>query len=353
MNAPGDTIGPRPSATIDALRSSIAVLRWTLLGLVAVYLASNVRVIGPNENALVLRLGRLTEPVRAPGLLLALPYPLDEVIVVPTRAVQEIQLDEWAAPAASSPQAPPDPATDAPPEPAAPVAADTLHPVRDGYALTGDANIVHLRFSVRYRVADPRDYALGARDRDGLLRRVLLDAAAGTLGSFAVDDALTSGQARLRHACQTVAQAKIDRLGLGVALQAWEIREIAPARQVLPAFEDVASAKVEAQTAVQKANANRQARLPEIEAKVFRIGQEADGAARRTLERARGEAAGFIAQWEVAKENIEAFRAQRQMEAIQRLMRRAWLPAVHAADGPAPQLILRPPAHDPEPQPDE
>jgi len=351
-----------PSATLEALRASIGVLRWVLMLLVVVYLASNVRVVGPNENGLVLRFGRPTGQIHPPGLLVAMPFPIDRVIKVPTRTVQEIQLDDWAAPAMPAPAQEAADAAGGAPAPEAPPIKETLHPVDDGYLLTGDVNLVHASFSVRYTISDPRAYALNAKDTEHLLREgpravnpqplfraILRDAATEAVQSIGVDDALTSGQERLRHECLRIAQGKIDRLGLGLALQAWEIREIVPARQVLQAFEEVVSAKVEARTLSEKANAYRQARLPEIEARVFRIEQEADGLARRIVERARGEATSFIAQWEAARENLDAFRIRRHMEIIEWVMRRTWLPAINAGQGLPLQLMIRPPAHDPEP----
>ena len=342
-----------PSATLDALRASIGVLRWVLMLLIIVYLASNIRVVSPNENGLVLRFGKLTEHVYPPGLLIAFPVPIDQVLVVPTRTVQQIDLLEWAVPAT--------PAVADPTAAPAPI-KETLHPVADGYLLTGDVNLVHAGFSVRYTISNPRDYALNTRDTAGLLekkagaadtkellRKILRDAATEATQSIGVDDALTTGQEKLRQECQRIAQSKIDRLKLGIALQAWEIREIAPARQVLQAFEEVVSAKVEARTLTEKANAYRQARMPEIDARVFRIKQEADGQAQRTVEKARGEAASFLAQWEAARENMDAFRIRRHLEVVEYVMRRTWLPTVNAGQGLPLQLLIKPPAHDPEP----
>lgn len=344
-----------PSATLEALRASIGVLRWALTLLIVIYLVSNIRVISPNENGLVLRFGRLTGHVHPPGLLLALPFPIDHVIVVPTRTVQEIELQEWSAPHAAAP------AADASAG-ASPPVKETLHPVSDGYLLTGDDNLVHATFLVRYTISDPEAYALNTKDTEGflrktagakdtkeLLRKILRDAATEAVQSVGVDDALTSGQEQLRNECRRIAQGKIDRLQLGIALQAWEIREIIPARQVLQSFEEVVSAQVEARTMTEKANAYREARLPEIEARVFRIKQEASAQAQRTIVKARGEATSFLAQWDAARENPDAFRIRRHLEVIEYIMRRTWLPAINAGKGLPLQLLIKPPTHDPEP----
>ncbi len=83
-------------AILAALRSSIRILRWGMLILVLIYLCSGITVIGPNERGLVLRFGRALPKSAPPGLLLAFPPPIDEVVMLPAKSVQEVVLDTWA-----------------------------------------------------------------------------------------------------------------------------------------------------------------------------------------------------------------------------------------------------------------
>src|SRR3954467_9375135 len=90
-------------AILAALKSSIRVLRWGMGALVLIYLFSGMTTIGPNENGLLLRFGRLLPYTHPPGLLFALPPPFDEVVHVPTKTVQERTLDAWATIPAGTP----------------------------------------------------------------------------------------------------------------------------------------------------------------------------------------------------------------------------------------------------------
>jgi len=241
-----------------------------------IYLASGVTVIGPNETAFVLRFGRLQPGVHGSGLLLALPQPIDEVVKVPTRSVQEIQLDAWESPSSIEGYT-----------------GDALDPVRDGYTLTGDANIIRARFSVRYQVADPVAYMLTAKNQSALLEAVLYQAATAVIAQMKVDDVLASGLEALRAQAMRGAQAQLDQLGLGVQLLAFEVREIIPAHQVLSAFEDVVSAQVESRTLIEKADSYRASELPGANAAAYRVKQEADAYAQDLVAKATGEAAAF------------------------------------------------------------
>src|SRR5271156_1461282 len=106
-------------AILAALKSSIRVLRWGMLALVLIYLGSGITVVGPEDTGLVLRFGKLLPVIHQPGLLFALPAPIDEVIRVPSKRVQEVALDAWS------------------PELLDPGYLQTLHPVRNPYTLTG------------------------------------------------------------------------------------------------------------------------------------------------------------------------------------------------------------------------
>jgi membrane protease subunit HflK len=324
------------SPLLRALRSSISLLRWLLVVLLLVYLFSNVRIIGPNESGLVMRFGRLTERVHQPGLLLALPSPIDEVFVLPTKTVAEIELDEWTAGIAG-----PEPVDEGADEPmimfdalesGEAMAADTLtlHPARDGYGLTGDVNLIHARFSVRYSITDPRSYVLNARDPEEVLRPILLQAAGIAARKMEVDDILTSGRDRFRLDCEQLAQQQIDQLGLGITLRAWETREIVPASQVLDAFEEVTSARVEAQTMLERADTYRESTMPQARADAYRTVQEATAEASSMLAEAEGKAAAFLAMLEAANQSPHAFRSQQFNETLEKVLEKTRVPAIDA-----------------------
>ena len=77
----------------DALRASFKILKGIMMVLVVLYLFSNAQCVQPHEQALVLRLGRLLPSVKDPGLVWAFPYPLDEIVPLPTNKINETLID--------------------------------------------------------------------------------------------------------------------------------------------------------------------------------------------------------------------------------------------------------------------
>ncbi len=264
-------------AILAAVRSSLKLLRWGILALAFVYLSSGITVIQPNEVGLTLRFGKLLPKIHPPGLLFALPAPIDEVVKVPARTVQEIDLETWATQKNEDGSEP------------------SLHPVNTPYTLTGDANIIRARFDARYQVADPIGYQFTARERNRLCRAILESSTCRTLAGMSVDDVLTTRRDFVAEQALALAQQEFDRLGLGIQLIAFELREISPPVQVLPAFEDVVSARVEAKTLIEPANAYRASTIPQTQAKAYRIEQEATSWAGGIVKASEGQSSAFLA----------------------------------------------------------
>ena len=87
---------------IAIINTAIRYCKWLIVILVALICCSGIRVVNNHEVAVVLRFGRLVgdtreEQVKEPGLLLAFPYVIDEVIKVPVGKVHEVSITTHAA----------------------------------------------------------------------------------------------------------------------------------------------------------------------------------------------------------------------------------------------------------------
>ncbi|HEY0257886.1 MAG TPA: FtsH protease activity modulator HflK [Candidatus Methylacidiphilales bacterium] len=300
-------------ATLETLRASIRLLALGMIAIVLFYLSSGITVIGPSEVGLVLRFGKLSGDAHPPGLLLAFPPPIDEVIKVPVKSVQEVALDLWSAPGESA-------------------SAQSLNPISDFYTLTGDVNIIRGRFIVRYQIVDPREYALNAKDRDALRDGILYDAISSVLATMNVEDSMTVRKDYIGQQVMRVAQARIDRLRLGMELSAVEIKEINPPAAVLPSFQAVISAKVQAKTSIEQANTYAAGTIPEAQAEAYRLRQDADSYAKQLVAKAQGESSSFTALLAKYRQNPQIMRARLYGEMVSTVMPKVKV-ATYAPDG--------------------
>ena len=159
---------------IAIINTAIRYCKWLIVILVALICCSGIRVVNNYEVAVVLRFGRLVgdtreEQVKEPGLLLAFPYVIDEVIKVPVGKVHEVSITTHAASA--------DP---------------TYAEIEDtGYVITGDENIIHIDATLKYQISDPVEYALYNSDPETEINGVVSGVMTSCAASKSVDGLLT------------------------------------------------------------------------------------------------------------------------------------------------------------------
>lgn len=342
MNARRRHASHRAQAILDALRSSLTLLRGALVVLLLVYLGSGVTAVAPNETALVLRFGKLQNAARHAGLVFALPPPFEEVIKIPVQSVQEIALDAWAAPAGTPPRREMKITSSQRADGDQILSRPYLHPVEHGYSLTGDANIVQGRFAARYRIADPVAwFRLGDR-RTELIDALLYGALTTTLAGRTVDHVLTAGLEETRNAALARAQSEADALRLGVQFTAFEVRELIPAQHVRPAFEEVVNAQMEARTAVETARSYQVSQLPQAGAEAYRIRHSAEADAQNRVAVARGETASFLAVLTEYRRNPALVRTRLRAETLQKVMPKIVSKSFLPPNAAGARIILQP-----------
>ena len=226
-------------ALADALKSSFAIVKVVMAGLLILFLFSGFFVVGPQEKAIKLRFG---VPVGGgdgkllgPGPHWAFPPPIDEVVRIPVGQVQAINSSiGWYATTAVNEAA----GTEPPP-------GESLRPVQDGYLISGDENIIHLRATLRYRIAEPGlrymlDFANASNVVENAFNNALLFAAT----RHKVDDALTRDQAGFREVARNRFEQLVAQHNLGITEIQIDNMQVIPPRQLKEAFARVSEAEV-------------------------------------------------------------------------------------------------------------
>ena len=291
--------------------------------LVMAYAVSGITVIRPNEVGLVLRFGRLVgdgpTAVRRPGLVVALPRPIDRVVRLPVQRIHELTLRDLGR---GGPREERTLATDTlGPEGLFP--AERIDPRKEGYALTGDHNILQLQAVVRYRIADPLSYALDQVDPEAQLRAAILHTAVGTIGARRVDELLAEQRKGLPVEWLRRAQQRLDAGGTGLELVSLELDRLGPPEPLIPAFEEVQSASIEAMTAYQRAQEYRAGTLPQAEADARKLQRDAQTFQTERLARARADAEVFTALVSEYRDNPTVMRERLYREAVERSLQAA------------------------------
>jgi membrane protease subunit HflK len=206
---------------------------------------------------------------------------------------------------------------------------NSLSPLQ-GYAITGDHNIVHVEMVARYRVREPAEWAFyGARSED-ILRVQVTAAMVRSLGEMGVDRVLADGRKDLIVAATRRAQAGLDASRSGLELSSLELTRLIPPKAVAGDFDAVQSAYIGAETKKKDALAFAEGLLPQARATADGVIQRAHAAASADLAQAEGDAAAFRALDKEYRANPKVVRERLYRDAMERAIFRAgnlrWIP---------------------------
>lgn len=233
----------------DALNASFRVLRGVMLLLVVAYLASGVFVVKQHEKAMVLVFGKLSglggERIKGPGLHWTWPRPVSEIVRLPAERVQTLAVDSFWYKREADFQ------DNAAPPPA-------LRPDSEGYLITGDANLLHTRWAVRYTLEQPEAAAFGFTSLETTLRQELERSVTRVAAVTPIDRALRTEIESFRAAAEKEFRARCDAMTLGVRVQGVDLIAANAPLQVADAFENVTKSEMDRSKQVSEARAYAQ-----------------------------------------------------------------------------------------------
>lgn len=276
-----DKMDTADKSLADALRVSFVILKVIMFIVVIAFFASGFQTIGPDEQGLVLRFGKIQtvgadgDVTLDPGLRWVFPYPIDELIKIPVENRINLPVNSFWYYMTPQQILNPELLKRRPP-------GATLNPIQDGYSLTrgesvddvvdgaaggNDYNIVHSRWQITYKIKDaqlffahvfvrdlkPGDQFVDLMEKD--VRPLLLccfeEAVVTAMVHYSIDEALES--TGLAQDVKALVQAKLDSIECGLSVQNVTLNEITWPRQVADAFDKFISASQEAKAQVNQA----------------------------------------------------------------------------------------------------
>jgi len=242
LQTPERPVDTGSQALSEALRSSFGIVKFVMLLLVVLFLASGVFTVGPQERAIIIRLGKPVgegeKALLGPGLHYSLPYPIDEYVKVPITAIQKVRSSiGWFSVT---------PAQEVNGEDRNPLPVTTpMDPQIDGYVLTADNNIVHSRVTLTYHIADPVGFIFNFVNASNAVLNALDNAVIYAASQYKVDDILTRDVAGFKETVRKRVAEVVsrERQDLGVIVEDCQV-ESRPPRQLKEAFDNVLKAEV-------------------------------------------------------------------------------------------------------------
>jgi len=262
----------------EALRVSFIILKIIMVVLIIIFLASGFRTVGPDEQALVLRFGKIRgigeERLLGPGLHWVFPYPIDKIVKIPVEKRVNLPINSFWYYQTKEEIVSGKKRQVRPSEP--------LRPIREGYCITSsekqnaaiagldgsDYNIVHSKWQLTYQINDAEDFFKNVYIEDAkpgqlyfdvminsitpLLKAVFDDAVVSTMVNYAIDDAI-SGRGSISKDVKKFLQKKLDNIESGIKVVSVELTKSTWPRQVNAAFQASIDASQQSQKAISEA----------------------------------------------------------------------------------------------------
>lgn len=264
----------------EALRMSFIILKVIMIVLVLAFLASGFKTVDSNEQALVLRFGKIRgvgeKRLLGPGLHWILPYPIDEIVKIPIQTQVNLPIDSFwyymtQQEILSGQMRPVRP-------------GQPLKPLQDGYCLTrgesqneaigdfagSDYNIFHSKWQLTYQIDDPEQFFINTYIGDvkpgdiyfnvitesikPLLKDVFENAVVTALVNYTIDEAISS-QDRIPKHVKRLVQEKLDKIESGIKVVSVQLTASECPRQVKNAFEASTRASQQSEKEITNARA--------------------------------------------------------------------------------------------------
>ena len=301
----------RTRALTEALQSSFKVVRVIMVILAVVFLGSGITRVESGKKAIHLQFGKYVDTLDS-GLVWAWPNPIDKIVEILVDESTEITSDVGYRTADEK----------------EPQASMSFQPTYDGYTLSGDGNVLHIKAEMTFSLDETKggaikEYKFGFSDIDLFLKSILDNAVYHASASRSAIDAFTNpdelGDAIERRVEKTIRKNSKD-LQLKINLTTPKVKVPEDVKPAFDAFlkvqqeneQKLATAKADAEST--KLNALGQAKVIEG------AGQTA---ANTLLTSVQAEAKAFSAQRSYYEENPLLFEQRLVAETMQRVLTNA------------------------------
>lgn len=265
-----------------------------LLAIVLWFAFDSFYSVQPNEIGLNLVFGKFTGKTTA-GLNANWPWPIGSYIKLP---VFEQKITEVG------------------------YRADGSDVLAESQMLTGDQNIVQVKFRVSWQIdsAKPEDYAFNVLSPPNTVKAVAESIMREVVGLKTIDGILTSDRKSIEPDVQARMQKVLDAYQVGVQVKQVQLQSVDAPSQVLAAYRDVTAAQQDQQRAVNEAETYANQKVPEAQGAAARIVAQANAYKEQTVAEAKGLTSRFNQVYEQYKNAPAVTRQRLYLETMERVL---------------------------------
>ncbi|MFH1798384.1 MAG: FtsH protease activity modulator HflK [Candidatus Omnitrophota bacterium] len=260
--------------------------------------------VGPDEVGVIQRFGKFVRTTE-PGLHAKIPFGLEKVTPI---KVKKIFKEEFGF-RTSSP------------------GIRSVYAARqyneESLMLTGDLNILDVRWIVQFKVKDPVSLLFKTRDPVNNVRAMSEVVMRRLCGDYTVDEVLTTKRQEVALRAESGLQELLDKYETGIAVVTVKLLDVNPPDEVKPAFNEVNEAKQERERMINEAWEAYNKAIPRAKGEAIRTISQAEGYGLDKVNRAKGEAERFFATWQEYKKAPTITKTRMYLETMSEVLPKA------------------------------
>jgi membrane protease subunit HflK len=278
--------------------------RLAILGVAAVlvWFATGFYRVEPDELGVELLFGKFNERTQ-PGLNWNFPSPIGQVFTPKVTRINAVQIglrtqtDVRARGAATGRAIP-----------------------EESLMLTGDENIIDIRFVTFWRIRDAQRFSLSIRNPEATVKAASEAAMREIVGKSNFEFARTQGRTQIQQEVRVLLQQILDSYSSGIEITDINLQQVEPPGNVLDAFRDVQAARADKERAINEATAYLNEVVQQAEGESSRIGNEAEAYKQEKIALATGDTSRFLSVLEQYKNEKDVTRRRIYLETMRGVM---------------------------------
>ncbi|WP_187982767.1 FtsH protease activity modulator HflK [Borreliella bavariensis] len=225
------------------------------LVLILIIIIANIFIVGPSEEAIILRLGKLNRTLDS-GIHVKIPL-IEEKFIVPVKIVQEIKFGFLMSPNDFR---------------------ENDNSGDEGMIITGDLNIINIEWLVQYKIRDPYSFKFKVEDPETTIKDIAKSSMNRLIGDNTIFEIINDNRVGVTEGVKSSMNEIIDNYNLGIDVVQVQIRNALPPKgKVYEAFEDVNIAIQDKNKYINEGKKEFNQIVPKIKGEALKVIEEARG----------------------------------------------------------------------------
>lgn len=247
-----------------------------ILAVILLWMASGFHIINPGEHGVIQRFGAWERTQKMEGLGYHLPAPIETITKVNVNEQRSMSIGYTEGPSYRG------------------RGSGAKRDVQqESLMLTSDRNIVDLHMTLQWDIKSAEDFLFEIKDQENTIKTVAESAIREVVGQTDMFPIITTGRDQVAVKVKQIIQENLDEYNSGVNIKQVLIQKAEVHPDVQQAFQDVQSARQDAENTENVAQAYREKILPEARGQAIELLQKAEAYKQSKIAQATGDADRF------------------------------------------------------------